>query len=81
MKNLKIGDKIKILSIPEPHDNYYLHRETRDIYEKIIKRNKPVKIYDIDKDGIPWFYCKFKKKDGTWHHHYLSVDCDNWKKI
>jgi len=81
---LKIGDKIRIVAIPgEGVPNYTLHRDTRRVYQKIIARKRPVRISEIDKDGLPWYTVRFRRKNGTWEEHILNVmDQDtNWVPV
>ena len=80
---LKVGDKIKILSVPgEGIPNYYIDKDTVRVYKKIIARKRPVRIYEIQ-DGQPWYAVKFRRKNGKWEYHFLSVmDEDaNWVPV
>jgi hypothetical protein len=81
---LKVGDKIRIVSVPgEGVDGYYIHHDTRRVYKKIIARRRPVRICEVDGYGTPWYICKFRLKDGRWEKHYLSVSADeaNWVRV
>jgi hypothetical protein len=82
--DLKVGDKIKILSVPGVGDTgYYLHPETRRVYEKIIARGRPVRISELNATGQPVFQVKFRCKNGKWEYHFLTVDDsdDNWVPV
>jgi hypothetical protein len=71
---LKIGDKIRIIDVAgNGKPGYYLHADTRRVYKLIMKRSRPVRINQIDKEGTPWFTCRFRRKDRTLEHHYLAV--------
>lgn len=76
---LKIGDKIRIVSIPSG----YLHKDTRETYKKLIERNRSVRISSIDEFGQFWYNCRFKNENGNWIHHSLSVikTDNNWIKV
>jgi len=81
-KDLKVGDKIRIIGYPGEFDpDYFLHEETRAVYKKLMKRKGPVRIAYIE-DGIPWY--KFRQKiDGQWAEECLAVlDGDNnWELV
>jgi hypothetical protein len=80
---LKVGDLVRITDVAgNGAKDYYLHPETRRVYKKIIARNRPVRINRIAY-GEPWYTVGFKRKDGSWEWHDLSVnDSDNnWEKV
>jgi hypothetical protein len=80
-KDLKAGDRIRIFAVTgQGNPNLYLHPDTRRVYKKLIARKGSVRIYWIDEYGSPWYWCRFKRKNGTWEYHSLSVmDTDaNW---
>ncbi len=87
-KNLKVGDKIRIISVPGYDDkgkrikDYVIQRETITAYKKLIARKRPVIISEIDKDGIPWYYFKLKER-GRWNWHSMAVfeEDTNWVKV
>lgn len=81
---LKTGDRIRIVGIPgEGIPGYYLHADTRRVYKKLVARKRPVRICEVDEYGVPWFQCRFKRKNNTWEHHRLAVyeGETNWNKI
>lgn len=81
MDKLRIGDRIRILSVPGAEiPNYVLLPETRSAYRKLISRGRSLRICEIDQYGQPWFQFRFRRKDGTWEHHSMCVtpDDDNW---
>jgi hypothetical protein len=78
---LKIGDRIRISAIPgEGQPNYYLHRDTRRVFKKLIARGRSVRICEIHEDGAPWYHCRFRMKNGRYEYHWLGVydHEDNW---
>lgn len=80
---LKIGDQIRITGIPEGCERrHYLHKETKEVYKKIVERGRPVRISRIDEDGIRWYTVRFKE-DGAWVYHDLCVaESDtNWNFV
>lgn len=82
VSSLKIGDKVRIVSLPVGYGNsdYYIHRDTVTVFNKIIARKRAVRIDSIcEKSSEPCYLVKFKEKDG-WHWHHLSIsEADkNW---
>jgi hypothetical protein len=71
---LKVGDRIRILSVPgEGVPNYYIHRDTTRVFKKLIARNRAVRVSEIDEYGQPWYICKFKKRHGRFETHFLAI--------
>lgn len=58
-----------------------LHRETRQLYRRLMSRKRPLVIYEVDKDGLPWIKCQFLRKTGGWEYHYLAVNDDSWVRV
>jgi hypothetical protein len=82
--DLKIGDRIRIIGVPgNGIPGYVIMPETVRVYKKLVARNLPVRICEIDEFGAPWYVCRFKKPNGTWEEHFLAVfDTDgNWKPV
>ncbi|MBN2577364.1 MAG: hypothetical protein JXB10_00040 [Pirellulales bacterium] len=61
--------------------DYYLPRETRRIYQRLLERRRPLRVQQIDDDGIPWIHCRFQSKNGVWEYHYLAFNHDGWVRI
>jgi hypothetical protein len=81
---LKVGDRVRIVGIPGVGvTNYHLHRDTKRAYKVLIERGRPVRIWQIDHEGLPWFRFRIKQKDGTWEHHFMCIapGDDNWVKV
>jgi hypothetical protein len=82
--DLKVGDRIRIIGIPgEGVPGYFLHRDTRLAYQKLIARGRSVRIARIGEDGLAWYSFRFPMKDGRWDWHEMAV-CDsdnNWVKV
>ncbi len=71
---LKVGDRIRITAVPGVGiPGYVIFPETVRIYRRLITRGRPVRIYEIDEDGSPWFACRFRTKARKWEHHFLVV--------
>ncbi len=83
-KELKAGDKIRIIAVPgEGIPGYYIHKDTVRVYKAIITRKRAVRISKIDEDGTPWYVVKFRLKNGSWERNFLAVvESDkNWVKV
>jgi hypothetical protein len=80
--DLKIGDRIKIISVPgEGVPNYRIDEETVWAYKQIIARNRPVRISQI-RAGLPSFSVRLKNDGVTEHHSFLVCEGDNnWEFV
>jgi hypothetical protein len=72
MGKLKIGDRVRIVGIPgEGIEGYYIHRDTKWVFKKLIERRRSLRISRIV-DGFPWFSCKFFRR-GRWEYHSIGL--------
>ncbi len=82
-RRLRVGDRIRIVRMPSDADtpgNTFLP-ETRRLYKKLIARGRSLRIYMIDEYGLPWVRCRFRRKNGSWEHHWLAVNDDSWVRV
>jgi hypothetical protein len=88
-KTLKIGDRIRILRVPE-NDLQQRERElaekvemagwTADSIERIIQQTPVVSISRIDEDGCVWYAASIIGPNGQKEEHTLIVyDDDTWE--
>lgn len=88
---LKIGDKIRLLRVPQS-DLAQRERELRDgqegagltadTLEHIIRTNPVVTIDDVDEYGYPWFTRRLKNADGRFELHTLAImDDESWERV
>lgn len=77
---LQIGDRIRITAIP---DWAYIHPDTIKVFEKLVARNRSVRISAIDDYGNPRYECRFRNGNGVWEYHYLAIleGENNWIKV
>lgn len=70
---LRAGGRIRIVRLPTEWNkpNYFVHRETRRIYKKLIALAY----------GGPWILCPFGDRNGNWEYHALCVNDDSWVKV
>jgi len=75
-RELQVGDKIRLLEIPPEflQEGYHVHRDTMQVYKRLLARRRPLRISEIDEDGLPWIECRFRCQDGRWEHHFLAVN-------
>jgi hypothetical protein len=81
-RNLLVGDRIRIVRIPGADvQGYYLHEDTRRLYERLIAKRTALRVYKIDKEGLPWIRCRFKNEAGECEYHFLAVNDDSWELV
>ena len=82
-QSLRVGDRIRIVRMPSGVDapGYVFPACTRRLYERLIERGRPVRIFEITENGLPWIQCRFKMPDGNWEWHYLAVNDDSWVRV
>lgn len=90
-KTLAIGDRIRILRVPdcdlrqrevEKSRGAELPGWTADSIERIIAQTPVVPISRIDGDGCVWYETSIIGPDGTEEYHSLIVyNDDTWKKV
>ncbi|HWB10415.1 MAG TPA: hypothetical protein VG826_14380 [Pirellulales bacterium] len=83
--DLKVGDLVRITKPVTLSGSVsgQVPRETRRVWKKLAQRRWPVRIYEIDEYGTPWYRCRFRRNSGGWEHHWLAVmDADaNWRLV
>jgi hypothetical protein len=90
-RNLRVGDRIRILCVPEADlkqrdDEIARGAEmaghTADTIEQIIATNPVVQIWQIDEFGYPWYEVTLITDDGEADEHTLMVyDDGTWEKV
>ena len=80
---LRVGDRIRIVRLPSAWDRpaYLVPPCTRRLYRRLIARGRPVRVYEIDRQGLPWIHCRFRRPDGRWEHHFLAIDAGSWVRV
>lgn len=81
---LRIGDRIRIIDVPgKGIPNYTIHPETVRVYKKLVKRNRSLRICEIDEYGQPWYHCRFRNRMGQIEYHSLNIMTDdtNWVPV
>ena len=82
-RELAVGDRIRVVHLPSGIDapGYTFHPDTRRLYLRLIARRRSVRVCEIDETGLPWIRCRFRRKNGTWEHHWLAVNDDSWVRV
>lgn len=90
-KTLQIGDRIRILRVPENDldqraneiaSDTEMAGWTADSIERIIAQTPVVQISRIDEYGCVWYETTIIGPDGTAEHHSLIVyDDDTWEHV
>jgi hypothetical protein len=81
---LNVGDRGRIVGIPgDGVAGYHLDPDTKRAYKILIERRRPVRIWQIDHEGLPWFRFRIKQKNGTWEHHFMCIapKDNNWVAV
>lgn len=73
-RRLRVGDRIRLVKIPLDFlDWKALHLETKQAYQYLLKRRRPVVVYQIDEYGLPWVQFRFRRGDRM-RHDFLAVN-------
>jgi hypothetical protein len=90
-KNVRVGDHIRILRVPDAdlkqrEDEIARGAEmaghTADTIDRIIAANPIVKVWQIDEFGYPWYEVTLVADDGQADEHTLMVyDDGTWEKV
>jgi hypothetical protein len=81
-KKLRIGDRVRLLRVPEAdlrqreeqkHEDIESDLITANVIERIIREDPIVTIDEIDEYGRPWFSRQWKGTDGEIHYHSIAL--------
>jgi hypothetical protein len=78
---LAVGDRIRMFRMPTEFSetNYYLHEDTRLLYEHLISTGARLTINNIDESGLPWVdYLWVREREGF---HSLAINHDGWERV
>jgi hypothetical protein len=88
-RNLRIGDRIRLLRVPESdlrqrerelRDGAEMAGWTADTLERIIAIDPVVTIDEVDEYGAPWFHYELVALDGSAEYHALAITEDeSWE--
>jgi len=82
-RELRVGDRVRMVRMPSDAEApaYTFLPETRRLYKKLIARGRAVRVFQIDEWGLPWIQCRFRRRDGSWEHHWLAINDDRWVRV
>jgi hypothetical protein len=82
-RQLRVGDRVRLTSIPAEflREGYYIHRDTIRVYKKLLARRRPLRVSVVDEYGSPWIECRFRRKNGRWEYHSLSINHDGLARV
>jgi hypothetical protein len=80
---LRFGSQIRFVRLPtfQGKPGGGLLPETLELYERLIARGRASRVYQVDKDGLPWIRCQFRRESGQWEYHYLAINDDSWELV
>jgi hypothetical protein len=75
-KSLRQGDFIRLTDYPLEFlkTGYQIHPTTVRLFKKLIQRRRPMRIHEIDDDGLPWVWVRFRRRSGGWVHHAVAMN-------
>ena len=89
-KTLKVGDKIRLLCVPEGDRLYRAEQmsldkkyrtDTADVIEKIIAEDPIVAVAFFDESGTPWYSREMKDEEGRTVWQSLAIYNDETWEI
>jgi len=54
--------------------------DSRGLFERLIRRNRPLIVRSFNTQGWPWVHYKFRTR-GRLHYHSLAVDPGTWVRV
>ena len=83
-RNLRLGDKVRIVRIPselsEPHYQDGEWEETFALYRTLISEVVELTVSEIDEFGCPWIEYATIDKSGVAVSNSLSLNDDSWER-
>ncbi len=82
-RELRVGDHIRFVHMPTEFagPDYFLHEETRSLYERLIASGELLTVTKVDDDGLPWIDCRNLADDGQPEFHTLAVNHSGLEKV
>ena len=72
-RRLKVGDRIRLVDLDSLKWNT-LHLETKQAYKYLLNRRRPVVVYKVDEDGLPWVSFRSRGKNGRRRHDHMAMN-------
>ena len=89
-RELRVGDLIVMRKMQSEFSEpgYYLHKDTRLLYEHLVETAAPLIVDRIDDTDLPWVDYRWIKNDGSNSDkskveqiHSIIVNHDGWVKV
>jgi hypothetical protein len=82
-RKLRVNDRIRFVHMPTEFSRpgYFVHRDTRRVYRRLIERGRSVRVFMIDEWKLPWIRCQFRLEDGRIEYHWLAINHDGWVRV
>jgi hypothetical protein len=80
---LKIGDRIRFISLPDEWSDPQrsLHRDSLVFMKRMIKRRYSSRVFKIDHCGYPWIKAKLRERSTVVHHYWCISESTGWRKV
>jgi hypothetical protein len=69
-RRLRLGDRIRVVRFPE----FTMHADTKQAYQYLVGRQRPVTVSNVDEDGMPWIRFRTRDEDGRVSHHGMLIN-------
>jgi len=81
-RSLKVGDRIRIAHMPTEFSqaDYFLHEDTRSLYEHLIAEQAVLIVVKTDEWDVPWIDYVWLN-GGTEVHHSLAVNHGGLERV
>jgi hypothetical protein len=82
-QTLKIGDRVRFISIPEEWNQpgYGIHRESISFMKRMIKRTSPLRVTVIDEFGTPWVSAITIERGKRNYHRWAITEETGWRMV
>jgi hypothetical protein len=81
-RTLRVGDRIRILAVPgQGLPGFYLHEDTRKLFERLVGEQTILQVYRIDEWGLPWVKCCFADVPEECQDDLAIDEFDVWELV
>ena len=82
-KTLKLGDRVRFISIPEEwrDPGFQTWPCDRRFLQAMIKRTWPSRVCEVDAWGYPWIHARMRRRGRIEHHWWCISESTGWRKV
>ena len=82
-KELKPGDRVRFVSLPEEWKNLQVKVPEEDVafMRTMVLRRWPSRICEIDEYGTPWIEARIRRKGNVEHHRWGIHERTGWRLV